>query len=165
MTLLDPPSHLMTNAILTPLLKCCLNCYIYVWLSWPSSHAVFSLCIQVPDTDSRSTFFKLCFLFGSADRQSASVRLGTWPESPTVSYNVNHIPQQHVALFMRELNVCQAYTRLSQRCVNQNTTLKYLCINHADHFFQFEIKSPLVNSFRFIWIPMLWVHGHTKCFN
>ena len=120
---------------LTALLKCCLNCYIYVWLSWPSSRAVCPLCIQVPATDSRSTFFKLCFLFGSADRQSASVRLGTWPESPTVSYNVNHIPQQHVALFMRELNVCQAYTRLSQRCVNHNTTLKYLCINNGDHFF------------------------------
>ena len=32
-------------------------------------------------------------------------------------------------------------------------------------FFQFEIIiNVLVNSFRFIWIPMLWVYGHYKYF-
>ena len=33
-------------------------------------------------------------------------------------------------------------------------------------FFQFEIIiNVLVSSFRFIWIPMLWVYGHYKYFN
>ena len=32
-------------------------------------------------------------------------------------------------------------------------------------FFQFQIIIPvLVSSFRFIWIPMLWVYGHYKYF-
>ena len=32
-------------------------------------------------------------------------------------------------------------------------------------FFQFEIIiNGLVSSFRFIWIPMLWVYGHSKYF-
>ena len=40
--------------------------------------------------------------------------------------------------------------------------LKYFCINHGDQrFLQFEIIiNVLVVSFRFIWIPMLWVYGH-----
>ena len=32
-------------------------------------------------------------------------------------------------------------------------------------FFQFEITNVLVSSFRFIWIPMLWVYGYYKYFN
>ena len=32
--------------------------------------------------------------------------------------------------------------------------------------FKFEISiNVLVSSFRFIWIPMLWVYGYYKCFN
>ena len=32
-------------------------------------------------------------------------------------------------------------------------------------FYQFEIsKNVLVSSFRFVWIPMLWVYGHCKYF-
>ena len=36
----------------------------------------------------------------------------------------------------------------------------------AKGFFQFEIIiNVFVSSFRFIWIPMLWVYGHCKYFN
>ena len=48
------------------------------------------------------------------------------------------------------------------------TTLKYFCINHGDQkrFFQFEIIANVsVSFFCFIWIPMLWVHGHYKLLN
>ena len=31
--------------------------------------------------------------------------------------------------------------------------------------FQFEIINGLVSSFRFIWIPILWVNGRLKYFN
>ena len=44
--------------------------------------------------------------------------------------------------------------------------LKYFCINRGEQsFFHFEIiTNVLVCSFRFIWIPMLWVYGHNKYF-
>ena len=35
----------------------------------------------------------------------------------------------------------------------------------TEGFFQFEIINVLVSSFRFIWIPMLWVNGRLKYFN
>ena len=47
------------------------------------------------------------------------------------------------------------------------TTRKYFWINHGKQsgFFQFEIIINVsVSSFRFIWIPMLWVYGHYKYF-
>ena len=47
------------------------------------------------------------------------------------------------------------------------TPLKYFCINHgAQRFFcQFEIIiNVLVSSFRFIWIPILWVYDHLEIF-
>ena len=47
-------------------------------------------------------------------------------------------------------------------CLLTLTTLKYVGINYGDQrVFWFEIiKDVLVSSFRFIWIPMLWVYGH-----
>ena len=42
------------------------------------------------------------------------------------------------------------------------------CINHGDKrlFFQIEIIiNVLISSSQFIWISMLWVHGHHNCFN
>ena len=41
-------------------------------------------------------------------------------------------------------------------------TLKYFCLNHEDQmFFKFEIIiNVLVNSFCFVWIPMLCVYRH-----
>ena len=38
---------------------------------------------------------------------------------------------------------------------------KTLCVGRPKGFFQFKITiNILVSSFRFIWIPMLWVYGH-----
>ena len=47
------------------------------------------------------------------------------------------------------------------------TNLKYFCINHGNQrVFLFKIIiNVLVGSFRFIWIPMLWVYDHNKYLN
>ena len=50
---------------------------------------------------------------------------------------------------------------------------KHCCINHGDQRVFWKIRSNqfeiiinvLVSSFRFIWIPRLWVYGHYKYFN
>ena len=51
-------------------------------------------------------------------------------------------------------------------CLLTLKVLKYFYINQETKgFFQFELKiNVLVGSFRFIWIPMLWVYGHYKYF-
>ena len=58
---------------------------------------------------------------------------------------------------------CRPCLRLSALT---HTALKYFHINHEDQrFFQFDIiMNVLSNSFRFILILMLWVHGHYKHF-
>ena len=46
-------------------------------------------------------------------------------------------------------------------------TMKYCCINHGDQrVFQFEIIiNALASFFRLIWISMVCVYGHYKCFD
>ena len=56
------------------------------------------------------------------------------------------------------------YTRFSVFTLILTIMTYYLCINHADQgFLQFQlITDVLVRSFRFIWIPILWVYGYYK---
>ena len=68
----------------------------------------------------------------------------------------------------RHLGVQKAYLPLC-KVVDTSLTLKvlkYLLYKPKDQRpFQFEIIiTVLVSSFRFIWIPMLWVYGHYKYF-
>ena len=49
--------------------------------------------------------------------------------------------------------------------ITMKLVYQYMAIFYI-FFFQFEIIiNVLVSSFCFIWIPMLWVHGHYTCLN
>ena len=72
-------------------------------------------------------------------------------------------------MFLFEEPMQNIKTALNGYMISASTlkALKYFYANHgAKGFFRFEIiVNVLVGSFRFIWIPILWVYGHYKYFN
>ena len=73
----------------------------------------------------------------------------------------------HLCLYHNKLVMVHAFksTRPYLYMTFTLTAPKYFCINHGNQrfFIQFEIIiNVLVSSFRFIWIPMLWVYSHFK---
>ena len=84
-----------------------------------------------------------------------------FPTNTQHLHNIYNVGPTSKTLVQRCTHVIQMF------CVCWVTTLTYFCINHGDKkcFFSFwNHHNVLVDSFRIIWIPKLWVYTHCKYF-